>query len=186
MQNSKRKNKGNQYHVEVKKFALTLHFYSPKAFSCLRKIFNLPRPSSIRNYTSTINCEHRFHTGVLHNLSKQLESNPEMADCVLMIDAMAIRKQVLYDTKNAKYSGFVDYGGVVGEASEDQASEALVFLLVGLKKYWKCPIGYLLTCDGTFANLETFRILGCKFIPNFEKMKSYFPHPCCFSCLSYV
>ena len=38
-----------------------------------------------------------------------------------------------------KYSGFVDCGGIVAESSEDQATEALVFLVVGLKHFWKCP-----------------------------------------------
>ncbi len=54
-----------------------------------------------------------------------------MTDCTLMVDGMAIQKQVLYDHKNAKYSGFVDYGGIVPERSEEQALEALAFLLAG-------------------------------------------------------
>ena len=44
-----------------------------------------------------------------------------------------------------KYSGFVGCGGVVAESSEDQAKEALVFLVLGLKYFWKFPIGYFLT-----------------------------------------
>ncbi len=68
-----------------------------------------------------------------------------MSDCALMIGAMAIRKQVIYDKSNAKFPGFIDYGGVIPEHSENQASEALVFLLVGLRSHWKCPIGYFLT-----------------------------------------
>ena len=67
-----------------------------------------------------------------------------MSDCVLMLYGMAVRKQVLYDTKNMKYSGFVGCGGVVAECSEE-ATEALVFLVVGLKHFWKCPIDYFLT-----------------------------------------
>jgi len=91
-----------------------------------------------------------------------------------------------------KYSGFVDCGGFVAESSEYQATEALVFFVVGLKHFWKCPIGYFLTnklngsaqaslirsdlfliadhgfqewsvsCDGTSSNLDTFWLLGCK------------------------
>ena len=38
-----------------------------------------------------------------------------MSDRALMMDGMAVRKQVLYDTKNMKYSGFVECGGVVAE-----------------------------------------------------------------------
>eukprot|EP00795_Rhopilema_esculentum_P001042 gene1042-15371_t len=189
IKNSKRKAGGKRYHEEIKKFALTLHFYSPKAYLFMRKVFDLPHPSSLRNWQSSVNCEPGFFKDVLENLAAQLANNTNMSDCALMIDAMAIRKQVIYDKGNQKFSGFVDYGGCIPENSEDQASEALAFLLVGLRSHWKCPIGYFftnklngqiqaslvksalslvadygfrvwsLTCDGTSANLETLRLL---------------------------
>ena len=207
MQNAKRKCRGHRYTEEVKKFALTVHFYLPKAYPYMRKICSLPHQSSIRNWISSVNCEPGFHADVLQNLSEQLQKRPEMSDCALMMDGMVVRKQVLYDTKNMKYSGFVDCGGIVAESTEDQATEALVFLVVGLKHFWKCPIGYFLTnklngdaqaslirsalslladhgfqvwsvtCDGTSSNLDTFRLLGCKFVPNYDNIKVSFPHP---------
>jgi len=86
----------------------------------------------------------------------------------------------------------VDCGGIVAESSEDQATEALIFLVVGLKHVWKCHIGYFLnklngdaqaslirsalslladhgiyvwsrTCDDTSSNLDACRLIGCKF-----------------------
>ena len=207
MQNAKRKCRGHRYTEEVKNFALTVHFYSPKAYSYMRKLFSLPHQSSIRNWISSVDCEPGFHADVLQNLSEQLQKRPEMSDCALMMDGMVVRKQVLYDTKNMKYSGFVDCGGIFAESSEDQATEALVFLVVGLKHFWKCPIGYYLTnkvngdaqaslirsalslledhgfqvwsatCDGTSANLDTFRLLGCKCVPKYDNIKVSFPHP---------
>ena len=123
----KRKCRGYRYSEEVKKVALTVHFYSPKAYSYIRKIFSLPHQSSIRNWISSVNCEPGFHADVLQNLLEQLRKRPEMSDCALMMDGMAVRKQVLYDTKNMKYSGFVVCGGIVAESSEDEATEALVF-----------------------------------------------------------
>ena len=50
-----------------------------------------------------------------------------------MIDGMAIRKQM-------SYAGFIDYGNLYVENGEEHASKALVFMLTGLKTYWKCPI----------------------------------------------
>ena len=85
-------------------------------------MFNLPHPSSIRNWTSSVNCEPVFHREVLSNLAQQMSKDPSMTDCTLMVDGMAIRKQVLYDHKNAKYSGFVDYFGIAPERSEEQVS----------------------------------------------------------------
>ena len=115
----KREKKGYRYHEEVKEFALTVHFYSPRAYSYLRTIFSLPHPSSIRNWTSSVNCEPGFHQDVQKHLSEQLETTPTMIDCTLMMDAMAIRKQVLYDAKNRKYSRFVDNGQIIAENTEN-------------------------------------------------------------------
>ena len=50
-----------------------------------------------------------------------------------MIDEMAIRKQMIYGTIICKYTGFIDYGNLFVENGEEYASEALVFMLKGLK-----------------------------------------------------
>lgn len=46
------------YPVELRKFATTLHFYSPRAYNYVRKTFNfcLPDVSTIRKWTSSIDC----------------------------------------------------------------------------------------------------------------------------------
>ena len=124
-----------------------------------------------------------------------------------MIDGMAIRKQMIYDKINCKYAGFIDYGNLSVENGEEYVSEALVFMLTGLKTYWKCPVGYFLTnkcnseiqtsrlkncfslaavhglrvwsvtCDGTSTNLTMLKTLGCKFTNSFETMVTKFKHP---------
>ena len=124
-----------------------------------------------------------------------------------MIDGMAIRKQMIYDKINCKYAGFIDYGNLSVENGEEYASEALVFMLTGLKTYWKCPVGYFLTnkcnseiqtsllknclslvadhglrvwsvtCDGTSTHLIMLKSLGCKFTNSFETMVTKFKHP---------
>ena len=65
-------------------------------------------------------------------------------DCCLIIDAMSIRKQTLWDPKKEQYSGFVNYGQVPPEDPEMLASESLVLILIGTRTRWKCPIGYFL------------------------------------------
>ena len=78
---------------------------------------------------------------------------------------MAIRKQAIYDKSNQKFSGFVDYGGYIQKNSEDQASEALAFLLVGLRSHWRCPIGYFFTnkLNGhTGITSKECIVLGCR------------------------
>jgi hypothetical protein len=116
---------------------------------------------------------------------------------------MAIRKQTLWDPKKDQYSGFVDLGNEIPNVQCDKlSSEALVFLLVGTRSHWKCPIGYFLidkisakdqamlvskslekatkaglkvwsvTADGTAVNLRTFEILGCKLSDTYDEMKT--------------
>ena len=60
LQNKDRDNRGNRYTDAVKKFSLTAHFYSPRAFDYLRTIFNLPDPRSLRYWTSSVSSNQGF------------------------------------------------------------------------------------------------------------------------------
>ena len=123
----------------------------------MSKAHNLPHPSSLRNWQSSVEYEPGFLKDVLENLVPQVANNPNMSDCALIMDAMAIRMQDIYDKTNSKFSDFVDYGWFIPEHSEDLASEALGFLLVGLRSHWKTPIGYFLT-NKTNAIIQTLLV----------------------------
>ena len=43
-----------EYSDQQKRFASTVHFYSPKAYGYLRQHFKLPHPSTIRRYVLTV------------------------------------------------------------------------------------------------------------------------------------
>ena len=45
---------------------------------------------------------------------------------------------------NKNYVRFVDYVNTIPEHSKNIASEELVFMIVGLKHRWKCPVLYFL------------------------------------------
>ena len=207
LQNAQRLKQGKRYTETVKEFAITLYFYSPRAYNFVRGLLSLPHPSMIRKWSASIDCEPGFISEAFHSLAKIIESSPEKKDCALMLDGMAIRKQVIYDPKKDQYVGFINYGGAVVEPSEELASEALAFLLVGLRGHWKCPIGYFLinkmsanvqkqlvrialtkaaeaglrvhcvTCDGTTTNISMFEGLGCSFCGTYDTMKTTFKHP---------
>ena len=70
----------------------------------LRKILQLPHPSAIREWTSTINCEPGFFYRAFFRPSKKVEIVKNYTDCCLMIDEMAVRKQMIYDRINCKYA----------------------------------------------------------------------------------
>lgn len=80
-------------------------------------------------------------------LGRRCQKDEVKFECVaLMLDAMAIKKKekhVQYDPQTLTLSGFVDMGDRLNE--DDISSKALVFMVVGLKGYWKAPIAYYLT-----------------------------------------
>ena len=120
-----------------------------------------------------------------------------------MLDAMAIRQQVMYDQHSGRLVGYVDLGG--GDESEEIAKEALVIMAVGLKSKWKAPLSFhftkglsaeaqcsllcmcfdkLLECgmvihavtmDGHATNLGMCRLLGCSLVV--ENFKTWFSIP---------
>jgi len=51
---------GSWYATEIKEFAISFHFYSPKAYMFLRKYLSLPHPSTIRAWSAGIDCEPGF------------------------------------------------------------------------------------------------------------------------------
>ena len=205
----RRKPSGRRYDDQVKEFALTLYFYSPKAYKYVRSIIPLPNPSSLRKLTSSVNCEPGFFEEAFNALASEVTRDVINKDCCMIIDAMAIRKQTIYEPKQDCFVGFVNYGegGPIPDDPDTLATEAHVFLLVGTRSHWKCPIGYFLTdkiasitqtqlikmalikaaevglkvwsitADGTSVNMNTFEQLGCKFGSTYESFKTNFPHP---------
>ena len=189
MKNNKAPPGGRRYSDEIKKFAVTIQYYSPKAHNFLRSIIPLPAPSLIKRWARLVDCEPGFITEALDILKSEILDQPEKKDCCLVFDAMAIRKQTLWDAKQDEFVAFVNCRAQI-EAPETMASEALVFALVGLRSHWKCPIAYFLidklsasvqaesvlkaltltseaglkvwciTSDGTSANVATFKLLG--------------------------
>ncbi|CAB3997104.1 DNA transposase THAP9 [Paramuricea clavata] len=137
---------GRRYTDQIKEFAVTVHFYSPKAYNFVRTIIPLPAPSMIKSWASSVKCNPGFITEAFEILKHEIKDHPEKKDCSLVFDAMAIRKQTLWDPRTDSYVGFVDYGDSLTElpVSNVLASEALVFALVGLRSHWKCPIAYFL------------------------------------------
>ncbi|PIK46483.1 putative DNA transposase THAP9-like [Apostichopus japonicus] len=194
-----------RYSDALKQFALTLHFYSPKAYNFTRKVLNLPNPSSLRQWRSSVDCQPGFLKEVLLHLQKETEKDVTMADCALLVDAMSIRKQTEWNHIKKQFEGFVNYGGVVAEPNDDLATECLVFMAVGIKQSWKHVIGYFfvnklsaqnqaqlikssielladhgmnvhaVTFDGCYTNQSTANILGAKL--TFPGWQAYFPHP---------
>ena len=144
-----------------------------------------------------------LNSTLLDLLAKKRTQDPSnYEDVCLLIDAMSIRRQTLYNSRMELY-GYVNLGD--GPDERYVATEALVFMVVGLKTAWKAPIGYFLTntlkaqpqavlvtqaiealhergikvtcitMDGHQTNLSMAEMLGCKLC--LSDLKTSFDHP---------
>lgn len=201
-----KKSRGSKmYEPELRIFALTLHFYSPRAYTYVRKKFNtaLPHPKTICKWYKSVNGEPGFNKEALESIKTRAEQVDYPLYGALIFDEMAIRQHIEYDGK--KYSGYVDLGSEINCDSGTIAKEALVFLVNCINGSWKIPIGFFLiagisaeqkanlvrqalillskhninivsvTFDGATANLSMASILGCNF--NIASFQTYFLHP---------
>lgn len=72
----------------------------------------------------------------------------------MILDDIHIKSGLVYNPSSGVFEGYVNYGEDIALADNDkEATEALVFMLVGLRRHWKCPIGYVLINGITGNNL---------------------------------
>lgn len=188
----------------LRKFALTLHYYSPAAYNYARKCFNkvFPHVRTLRRWYVSIDAQPGFTNESFRALKlKRIKTGKELI-CSLVFDEISIRRQKIWNTKTNE--GFVNLG--FGDIKDEIASQALVFMVVSLDQKWKIPVGYFfinsikaefkatlirqclslchevgvkivsMTFDGAPTNLSTAEILGCK-LTDPDNLKSDFPHP---------
>ena len=84
LKNSQGSSTGRRYSDKIKEFALTLHFYSPKAYKYVRSIMPLPHPSLIRKWACSLNCEPGFLSESFNTLAEEAKVKPENQDCRLV------------------------------------------------------------------------------------------------------
>lgn len=153
--------KNETYSPELRAFAVTLQFYSAKAYDYVRTTWsNLqPHEATLRKWYSKIDGSPGLTSEAFRALKSRTEFAKQVVDsngkittaiekkpavCTLVIDEMSIKDYIEHDRK--KIYGFQDLGtGLNPEADVlPHAKHALVFLLVSLKETWKIPIAYFL------------------------------------------
>jgi hypothetical protein len=137
-----------KYTPLMRSFALTLHFYSTKAYTYIRRVWGniLPHPSTIRNWYRSVNGSPGFTNEALHAIKLRIADNKNKGKntiCNIVVDEMAIRQQLLF---NNRFDGSVEFGADHSEDVDNVplAKEALVFMCVGINDSWKIPVGYFL------------------------------------------
>lgn len=136
-----------EFSQEIKKFAVTLHYLSPKAYTFIRDEFQnvLPHPKTISAWYTGLNCNPGFTSEAFEAIRIRVQQNTNKTlYCALAIDEMAIRKQVEWDHRSHNYYGFVNIGCELDSDSVPMATQALTFMVTCLNDSWKIPVGYFL------------------------------------------
>ncbi|VEN63851.1 unnamed protein product, partial [Callosobruchus maculatus] len=197
------------YDAQLRAFALTLNFYSKRAYNYVRSTFNkaLPHVKTISKWYSTVDASPGYMKEALVALKiKAAEASQENKRifCSLVFDEMSIYNKIESDGR--KTYGYVDLGTGSEADTGEEATEALVFMLVALNSHWKIPVGYFLinklnasekanilinclefvhnsgveivsiTFDGCPTNFAVCNVLGANLKDHLD-LKTYFPHP---------
>lgn len=111
-----------KYSAELRTFALTLQFYSSKAYRYVHKTFKnlLPEPSMIRKWYKCVDGQPGFTNEVFNVLKNKVKiKDPIISNLVL--DEISIRQEIEYD--GTKYYGYENLG-FANSNKKDFPSEA--------------------------------------------------------------
>lgn len=99
-----------QYEEEIRRFAITIHFFLGKACNYVRKKFHncLPHSKILSKWYSTINASPGLSVEALNMIRTKADNSDKQIMCALMMDEIAIRNKIEFD--GHKYYGYVDFG----------------------------------------------------------------------------
>lgn len=140
---------GNSYAPVIRRFALTMHFYSPSAYRFMRQQFqnHLPHPSVIRKWYANSNVNGKpgiteQSLEMLRKLAFEMKEKGQELVVALSFDEMATRKNVQWTGK--EFLGHVTISE--NENSEDEkaliANNSLVFMVTGVNRNFSLPVAY--------------------------------------------
>src|SRR5687768_10538726 len=124
----------NKFPPEVRSFALTLNFYSPRAYRYVRNAFGkkLPAPRTIRKWYESADADPGITQEALTALALKIEDCKKKGVTLrfcMSIDEMSIRKMIEYSNAKKKYYGYVDFGGAnIDREGTAVATKALVMM----------------------------------------------------------
>lgn len=146
-----RKKKGNRYTLEYKKFALTLHFFSPKAYKFLQQTLKLPATRTLRLFTQSWQFSPGDNDFIYSCLKIRVNSfnNDLQRYFVLCADEMSLKSFLFYSINNDEVVGLHHVGR---DKQLKPASMVLTFMVRSICGRWKQPICYYFTKSGCQAN----------------------------------
>lgn len=101
-----------KYSPELRAFALTLHFYSPKAYNFVRKTFStcLPVICTLRSWYQSVDGKPGFTKEALDTIKSKAKESDKKIYATIIFDEMAIRSGVEYHPQGRRYYRHVSFG----------------------------------------------------------------------------
>lgn len=132
----------HRYSIEIKQFALTLYFLSPRAYNYLEKLLTLPTKRSLQRMTEQLLCKPGLkNKAIFKALELKTQTMLEQdKHCVICIDEMSLKSNMFYYIGNDEIIGFEDIG--TGKKKSLICKNALVIMARGLYSLWKQPIAF--------------------------------------------
>lgn len=140
---------GDKYAPSVRAFCMSLHGTSPKAYTYVRNKFgkNIPHPETIREWYRKSNLDATTGIGqqsmnALQKKAEHLQEEGNQLVVSLIMDEMAIQRNMTWCRASNKFIGLVDCGTLAADDEFTLASNVLVFMVSGLNIYFQQPIAY--------------------------------------------
>lgn len=135
-----------KYSPALRTFALTLNFYSTKAYRYVRNTFNtcLPSIQTLSKCYKTIDGRPGFTKEALEAIKLRSEQAKSKLYGTLIFDEKKIRNKIEFVPSTRRTFGYVDFGTDIDSDCNEECTDALVFLVVPFNAMFKVPIGYFL------------------------------------------
>ncbi|KYN10897.1 THAP domain-containing protein 9, partial [Trachymyrmex cornetzi] len=145
----------------LRAFAMTLHFYSAKAYNYVRRKFTnlLPHEKTLAKWYQIIDDNPGFTKQAFNSIANKVQSEAPVI-INLTMDEISIREHIHWDGK--EFHGYVDFG-IEGNNKDEKipkAKNAFIFMAVALNSNWKVPLGYFLI-NSLNASERTNLLLKC-------------------------
>lgn len=135
-----------KYSQSLRKFALCLHFISPRAYCLVRDQFNtcLPHPQTLRSWYRSFDGGPGFTDEAFKAISLKALKSEKTTYVSVTFDEMCIHKDADFDGFNSL--GVVNIGSNtrVNGAEIPLGGQIIVYMVTAVNDSWKMPVGYFL------------------------------------------
>lgn len=138
-----------KYDEEARKFALTLQYYSNRAYAYIRHKFsnNLPHVSTLRKWYQNSSasgdpglCTQTFQK--LKQLANEQKANGNELITSLIFDEMSTKQHLQWSDCQKKFLGHITYGIRPDGAVIPLANNVIVFMLNGVNVEFTLPVAH--------------------------------------------